>query len=57
MFEARHAKGANKAALTKNPDAVFTACEPLYQACFACYHACRFCSCQEAPPKGQSESH
>jgi cytochrome c556 len=45
------AKGAHKAALTKNADAVFDACEPLYQACFTCHQAYRFCpTCQEAEP-------
>jgi Cytochrome C' len=43
------AKGAHKAALKKDADAVFAACEPLYQACFGCHQAYRFCpSCQEA---------
>jgi soluble cytochrome b562 len=42
------AKGAHKAALSKNVDAVFAACEPLYQACFTCHEAYRFCpTCQE----------
>ena len=45
------AKGAHKAALAKDPEAVFVACEPLYQACFSCHQAYRFCpTCQEAPP-------
>ncbi len=45
------AKGARKAALAKDPEAVFLACEPLYQACFSCHQAYRFCpTCQEAPP-------
>ena len=45
------AKGAHKAALTKDPDKVFEACEPLYQACYSCHQAYRFCpTCQEAPP-------
>jgi hypothetical protein len=44
------AKGAHKAALQKDPDAVFVACEPLYQACYGCHEAYRFCpTCQEAP--------
>ncbi len=43
------AKGAHKAALKKDADAVFIACEPLYQACYSCHQAYRFCpSCQEA---------
>jgi hypothetical protein len=43
------AKGAHRAALKKNADAVFDACEPLYQACFHCHEAYRFCpTCQEA---------
>ena len=44
---------------TKDPDAVFTACDPLNEACFTTWHeAYRSCStCQEAPPKGQTESH
>jgi hypothetical protein len=43
------AKGARKAALKKDADAVFAACEPLYQACLGCHQAYRFCpSCQEA---------
>jgi len=45
------AKGAHKAALAKDPEAVFVACEPLYQACFTCHNAYRFCpTCQEATP-------
>jgi hypothetical protein len=45
------AKGAHKAALAKDPEAVFVACEPLYQACFSCHQAYRFCpTCHEAPP-------
>jgi hypothetical protein len=45
------AKDAYKAALKKDADAVFIACEPLYQACFGCHQAYRFCpSCQEAEP-------
>jgi len=43
------AKDARKAALQKDADAVFVACEPLYQACYSCHQAYRFCStCQEA---------
>jgi hypothetical protein len=43
------AKGAHKAALKKDADAVFVACEPLYQACYSCHQAYRFCpTCQEA---------
>ncbi len=43
------AKGAHRAALKKDADAVFVACEPLYQACFGCHAAYRFCpTCQEA---------
>jgi hypothetical protein len=50
------AKGAHKAALTKNADAVFEACEPLYQACYTCHEAYRFCpTCQEAPPSAKGE--
>ena len=46
------AKGVHKAALKKNADEVFDACEPLYQACFTCHEAYRFCpTCQEAPPR------
>jgi hypothetical protein len=46
------AKGAHNAALTKDADAVFAACEPLYQACYSCHQAYRFCpTCQE--PAGQ----
>jgi hypothetical protein len=42
------AKGAHKAALKKDADAVFVACEPLYQACYSCHQAYRFCpTCQE----------
>lgn len=42
------AKGAHKAALEKDADAVFAACEPLYQACYSCHEAYRFCpTCQE----------
>ena len=45
------AKGAHQAALKKDADAVFIACEPLYQACFGCHQAYRFCpTCQEAEP-------
>jgi len=45
------AKGAHKAALTKDPEAVFNACEPLYQACYSCHQAYRFSpTCQEAEP-------
>jgi hypothetical protein len=45
------AKGAHQAALKKDADAVFAACEPLYQACFGCHQAYRFCpTCQEAEP-------
>jgi cytochrome c556 len=45
------AKGAHKAALSKNEEAVFNACEPLYQACYSCHQAYRFCpTCQEAAP-------
>jgi hypothetical protein len=45
------AKGAHQAALKKDADAVFIACEPLYQACFGCHAAYRFCpTCQEAEP-------
>lgn len=45
------AKGAHRAALKKDADAVFIACEPLYQACFGCHQAYRFCpTCQEAEP-------
>lgn len=51
------AKGARKAALTKDPDAVFTACDTLNEACFTWHEAYRSCpTCQEAPPKGQTES-
>lgn len=47
------AKGAYKAAQTKDPDVVFAACEPLYQACFTCHETYRFCpTCPEAPPPG-----
>ncbi len=43
------AKGAHRAALKKDADAVFNACEPLYQACYGCHEAYRFCpTCQEA---------
>ena len=43
------AKAAHKAALKKDADAVFVACEPLYQACYGCHQAYRFCpTCQEA---------
>ena len=46
------AKGVHKAALAKDADAIFEACEPLYQACFTCHETYRFCAtCQEAPPK------
>jgi hypothetical protein len=46
------AQGAYKAAQTKNADAVFNACEPLYQACFTCHETYRFCpTCPEAPPR------
>jgi len=46
------AKGVYPAAKAKNPDAVFAACEPLYQACFTCHEMYRFCpTCPEAPPK------
>jgi hypothetical protein len=45
------AQGAHKAALKKNVDAVFAACEPLYQACVGRHEAYRFCpTCQEAEP-------
>jgi hypothetical protein len=45
------AKGAHKAAQSKDPEAVFVACEPLYQACFGCHQAYRFCpTCPEAAP-------
>ena len=51
------AKGSYKAAQTKNADAVFHACEPLYQACFTCHETYRFCpTCPEAPPgQGQKQ--
>jgi len=43
------AKGAHKAALKKDAEAVFAACELLYQACYSCHQAYRFCpSCPEA---------
>jgi hypothetical protein len=46
------AKGAHEAALKKNVDAVFAACEPLYQACYSCHEAYRFCpTCPEASPQ------
>jgi hypothetical protein len=46
------AKGAHKAALMKDADAVFAACEPLYQACYSCHQAYRFCpTCQEPAGK------
>ena len=45
------AKGVYPAAKAKNADAVFAACEPLYQACFTCHEMYRFCpTCPEAPP-------
>jgi hypothetical protein len=52
------AKGAHKAALAKNADAVFAASEPLYQACFTCHQAYRFCpTCQEAEPPEPAAQH
>ena len=43
------AKGAYKAAKSKDPEAVFMACEPLYQACYRCHETYRFCpTCPEA---------
>jgi len=51
------AKGAQKVALTKDPDAVFTACDPLNEVCFTRHEAYRSCPTrQEDPPKGQIES-
>jgi hypothetical protein len=35
-------KGAHKAALKKDANAVFVACEPLYQACNSCHQATAF---------------
>ena len=51
------ARGAYAAALTKDAERVFDACEPLYQACFTCHETYRFCAtCPEAPPR-ESHSH
>lgn len=52
------AKGTQKAALAKDPDALFTAYDPLNEACFTWREAYRSCpTCQEVPPRGQTESH
>ena len=52
------AKGVYPAAKAKNPDAIFAACEPLYQACFSCHEMYRFCpTCPEAPPVTPAEKH
>jgi len=52
------AQGVYKAAQAKSVDAVFNACEPLYQACFTCHETYRFCSsCPEAPPVATDQKH